>query len=149
MKEQFIFYIIILMVLMTSCSGKRPRNIGIKENRLSPCPDKPNCVSSFEEGEEHGIAPLAYTGERASAMERLAAVIRELPRTLIVARKDNYIHAEFRSRIFRFVDDVEFLALDGEKIIHLRSASRTGYSDLGVNRKRIEEIRTLFQKKSE
>jgi uncharacterized protein (DUF1499 family) len=149
MKDPFIFYIFILMVLMTSCSGKRPQNIGIKEKRLFPCPDKPNCVSSFETGGTHGIKPLGYTGDFAPVMEKLAAVIRDFPRAAIVTKEGNYIHAEFKSLVFRFIDDVEFLVVDDKKIIHIRSASRTGYSDFGVNRKRIEKIRKLFQQKSE
>ncbi len=148
MNEKILLYFIIPLVAMASCSGKRPRNTGIRNNRLSSCPDKPNCVSSYETGERHGIKPLEYTDERSRAMERLAAVIRNFSRAEIVTREENYIHAEFRSLVFRFVDDVEFIAPGDRKIIHLRSASRTGYSDLGVNRRRIEKIRSLFQGES-
>ncbi len=148
MNEKMFIYFIIPLVAMASCSGKRPGSTGIRNNRLSPCPDKPNCVSSYETGKRHGIKPLEYRDERSLAMERLAAVIRDFPRAQIITREENYIHAEFRSLVFRFVDDVEFVAPDDRKVIHLRSASRTGYSDLGVNRKRIEKIRSLFQGES-
>ncbi len=79
-------------------------------------------------------------------MSRLKKVILSKPRTSIIEEKPNYLRAEFTSRIFRFVDDVEFLFDDSLKYIHVRSASRIGRSDLGVNRKRIEEIRVDLQK---
>jgi uncharacterized protein (DUF1499 family) len=80
----------------------------------------------------------------AEARERLRGVIASFPRTRLVTLLDNYIHCEFTSALFRFVDDVEFHFDDTTKTIHLRSASRTGYSDLGLNRRRIEHIREKF-----
>ncbi len=130
-----------------ACSGGKPAAIGIKENKLHPCPDSPNCVSSFEKDEKHGIAPLAFTDSPAEAMTRLKKIIWNKPRTSIITENEKYIHVTFTSMFFRFVDDVEFLMDSQNKIIHVRSASRKGYSDLGVNRKRIEEIRTSFSKK--
>ena len=80
----------------------------------------------------------------AKAIPALRGVVESLPRTRVVSVTDSYLHAEFRSRIFGFVDDVEFLVDAGAGAVHVRSASRTGYSDLGVNRKRVEEIRAAF-----
>jgi uncharacterized protein (DUF1499 family) len=108
---------------------------------LKACPKKPNCVSSMAEDADHAVAPLTYTGSRAEAMERLKRVLALQKRTTIVAEAEDYLHAEATSLIFRFVDDIEFSFPADEKIIHVRSASRVGYSDLGVNRKRVEEIR--------
>lgn len=76
-------------------------------------------------------------------MHRLKDVIRSLPRTQLVEENEGYLHYEFTSLLLRFVDDVEFLFDEGTKTIHFRSASRTGYSDFGVNRRRMEEIRIL------
>ncbi|MEZ4865516.1 MAG: DUF1499 domain-containing protein [Caldilineaceae bacterium] len=114
---------------------------------LAPCPDSPNCVSTQSDpaDQTHYIAPIAYTGSLAAAREQLLAIIADLPRTKVILTKENYLHTEFRSRIFRFVDDVEFYFDDEAKVIHFRSASRVGYGDLGVNRKRMEEIREKWR----
>jgi uncharacterized protein (DUF1499 family) len=77
-------------------------------------------------------------------MARLATIVRSLPRTTVVTETDAYLYVEFTSALFRFVDDVEFFADGNAKLIHVRSASRLGKSDLGVNRKRIEAIRVLW-----
>jgi uncharacterized protein (DUF1499 family) len=114
---------------------------------LSPCPSSPNCVSTQAQDESHAIAPLRYQKTRAEAKEALKAIIRTLPRTKLVEEDDTYLHYEFTSLLLRFVDDVEFLFVDEAKTIHFRSASRTGYGDLGVNRRRMEEIRTLIEGK--
>ena len=128
-------------VLLMGCTGTRPLGLGARDGKLLPCPSSPNCVSSQALDEEHRVAPLAYSGSLDAAMKRLAAVIRSLPRTAVITDTGAYLHVEFTSALFRFVDDVEFLADDTAKVIHVRSASRLGTSDLGVNRRRIEEIR--------
>ena len=110
---------------------------------LSPCPSSPNCVSTQAQDERHAIAPFRYRKSRAEAKEALKEIIRSLPRTKLVNEDETYLHYEFTSLLFRFVDDVEFLFDDNTKTIHFRSASRTGYGDLGVNRRRMEEIRPL------
>jgi len=88
--------------------------------------------------------PIPYTGPLAAARERLLKVLRDHPRTRIVREEPDYLKAECRSALFRFVDDVELLFDDGAKQIHFRSASRLGRKDFGVNRKRMEEIRDAF-----
>ena len=132
-------------LLLIGCHGTRPANLGARDGILSPCPASPNCVSSQAPDEEHRVAPLPYTGPAGEAMARLLALVRSLPRTDVVTRTGSYLHVEFTSLLFRFVDDVEFLADDAAKVIHVRSASRLGKSDLGVNRKRIEKIRKRWQ----
>lgn len=108
---------------------------------LRTCPDNPNCVSTQATGEGHAIAPFQYKKSRAEAKEALKSVIGTLPRTKLIDEDESYLHYEFTSLLFRFVDDVEFLFDDNAKMIHFRSASRIGYSDLGVNRKRMEQVR--------
>ncbi len=111
--------------------------------RILPCPSSPNCVSTQATDESHAIAPFRYRKSRAEAKEALKDIVRTMPRTRLVEEDESYLHYEFTSLLLRFVDDVEFLLDDENKTIHFRSASRTGYGDLGVNRKRMEEIRSL------
>ncbi len=114
---------------------------------LSPCPSSPNCVSTQATDEGHAIQPFSCKKPRAEAKEALKAVVAALPRTKLVEEDESYLHYEFTSLLLRFVDDVEFLFDAEDKTIHFRSASRTGYSDLGVNRQRMEQVRTLVQGK--
>ena len=111
---------------------------------LGSCPTSPNCVSTQAQDEGHSIAPFPYRKSRAEAKEALKEVIRSLPRTKLVEEDESYLHYEFTSLLLRFVDDVEFVFDDEVKTIHFRSASRTGYGDLGVNRKRMEQVRVLI-----
>jgi|SRR5215510_319786 len=111
---------------------------------LGSCPISPNCVSTQAQDEGHSIAPFQYRKSRAEAKEALKEVIRSLPRTKLVEEDESYLHYEFTSLLLRFVDDVEFVFDDEAKTIHFRSASRTGYGDLGVNRKRMEQVRVLI-----
>jgi uncharacterized protein (DUF1499 family) len=131
-------------LIVLQSSGLHPRGAGMAGGRLSPCPASPNCVSSQSPKRTHYADPLRYKGSMAEARQRLLSVISSFPRTKIVTLADNYIHCEFTSALFRFVDDVEFYFDDAAKTIHLRSASRVGYYDLGVNRRRIEMIREKF-----
>ena len=113
---------------------------------LKPCPPSPNCVSSLaEEDSHHRVPPLNWTGELTQAKVRLRQAVLAAGNATFVVEEDAYWHIEFRSRLFRFVDDVEFLFDPAGKQIHVRSASRVGRSDLGVNRTRVEKIRALFQ----
>lgn len=110
-------------------------------SRLSPCPDSPNCVSSQSADPARFIEPLRYTGDRADARQKLIDLLKDSNRTRLISVETDYIHAEFRSLIFNFVDDVEFYFSSEDRIIHVRSASRTGYYDFGVNRRRVERLR--------
>ncbi len=108
------------------------------------CPDTPNCVSSQSDSASHKISPLSYTSTVKEAMQQIKKTILALPRTKLIKEKDQYLHVEFRTLVFRFVDDVEIVIDDSEKVIHLRSASRVGFSDFGTNRRRIEAIKNNF-----
>src|SRR6476659_6245836 len=112
---------------------------------LPLCPDSPNCVSTLTPSQDsrHAIAPYRFSRTKSDAKALLKTVIAGLPRTRLVEEDETYLHYEFTSLLLRFVDDVEFLFDDETKTIHLRSASRTGYGDMGVNRKRMEQVRTL------
>ena len=122
-------------------AGKRPTNLGVQSGKLAPCPSTPNCVNSQSQDSEHKIEPLTYNSSAAQAIADLKTVIQSFPKTKIVAETDNYLYAEFTIKLIGFVDDVEFYIDDAAKTIHVRSASRLGQSDLGVNRKRIETLR--------
>ncbi len=114
---------------------------------LAPCPSSPNCVSTQVPDQGHGIAPYRYQKSPEAAREALKTIVGLLPRSKLVEETEAYLHYEFTSLLLRFVDDVEFVFDDTTKTIHFRSASRTGYSDLGVNRRRMEEIRTWIEGK--
>ena len=116
---------------------------------MTPCPKTPNCVSSVDMDPKHFIEPLQFRGIATDAHERLLKILYSLKRVRVVASEEDYIHAEFVSAIFRFVDDVEFYLDDRNKVIHVKSASRVGYSDLGVNRRRVENIRKRFDQSEE
>ncbi|BCX82472.1 hypothetical protein MIT9_P2058 [Methylomarinovum caldicuralii] len=117
------------------------------DGKLPPCPSSPNCVSSQADprDETHYLPPLRFQGDPGAAWQRLEAIVARQPRVTVRSRRPGYLHAEFRSKIFGFVDDVQFLPDPERRLIHFRSASRAGYSDLGVNRRRIAAIRAAFQ----
>jgi uncharacterized protein (DUF1499 family) len=141
-----IFGVVIILLEISGCSASRPDNLGLKNNLLLSCPESPNCVLSQQSDEKHRIQPLAYTGSLEVAKERLSQVILSLENTRIIIQNRDYWHVEFTSRWLRFIDDVEFYFVESEPLIHLRSASRLGYYDFGANQKRVEKIRTRFEK---
>jgi len=132
-------------IFIAGCSGVPPSNLGVRDGRLAPCPSSPNCVSSQSTDREHAVEPLSYTTSTVEAMADLRKIILNMKRARIVSESGDYIHAEFTSAIWRFVDDVEFYFDDAAKVIHVRSASRLGKSDFGVNRKRVDEIRRAWK----
>jgi len=125
-------------------AGTRPDNLGVRAGQLAPCPSTHNCVSSQSQDAAHKIEPLTYNSSSQMAMTDLKTVLQPLRRTKAIAQTDNYIYAEFTIPVVGFVDDVEFFLDENAKVIHVRSASRMGESDLGVNRSRIENLRTKF-----
>ena len=119
---------------------RRPTSLGARNGRLAPCKRSPNCVSSQADplDKEHYVAPISYSG----TMQALREAIAGLSLATIVKAEGNYLYAEFRTPILRFVDDVEFLK-DGE-VLHVRSASRLGRRDFKANRNRIEQLRSFL-----
>lgn len=126
-------------------AGKRPNNLGVRDGKLLPCPNTPNCVCSQSSDAQHSIEPLTYNSTPSEAMAELKTAIQAMKRTKIITENKNYLYAEFTIPIIGFVDDVEFYLDEEAKVIHVRSASRLGKSDLGVNRRRIETIRTKLK----
>lgn len=137
-----------MSVALTACTGTRPTDIGVVDGRLTPCPSSPNCVGSFEAADDkHYIKPLTMANSAAAARTALLDVIQATENAAIVSTTDNYVYAEYTSRLMRYVDDVEFLLDGSADVIHVRSASRLGYSDLNANRKRVEAIREALAAK--
>jgi uncharacterized protein (DUF1499 family) len=128
---------------MFKFSGTRPTDLGVTDGRLKACPASPNCVCSSDSDKEHGITPIAWDKSPAEAIAALKQVIQSMERTAIVVESGDYLHAEFTSKLMGYVDDVEFYVKDG--VIQVRSASRLGKSDLGVNRIRVEAIRSALK----
>ncbi len=124
----------------------RPENLGVSEGRLAPPRQTPNCVSSQAEPADalHVIAPIAFTGNTQRAMETLTRIVDGMQGSSIVRQDASYLYAEYRSKLMGFVDDVEFSVAEKAGVIHVRSASRLGRRDYGVNRARVESIRRRF-----
>ena len=114
--------------------------------QFAPCPDSPNCVSSQSRDVAHYVEPLRYEGSLSHARERLLSVLKSMSGANVVESSSTYVRAEFTSALFRFVDDVEFYFPGDATVIHVRSASRVGYYDFGVNRGRVDRIRGLMEK---
>ncbi|MGC2518638.1 MAG: DUF1499 domain-containing protein [Burkholderiales bacterium] len=128
-------------------SGTRPDNLGVTDGRLAPSKRTPNCVSSQADRATdpgHYIEPLRFSGSPASGRAALKAALKDMERVKIVNEAPNYLYAEFSSRLMGYVDDVEFYVDENAGVIHVRSASRLGIRDFGVNRERIETIRRRF-----
>ncbi|RNC67791.1 MAG: DUF1499 domain-containing protein [Desulfuromonadales bacterium] len=132
----------LLAGLLPACAGDRPTNLGAREGVLSPCPSSPNCVSSQAADERHRIEPLPFMGDPDAAFARLKGVLAARGDTTIIEETPGYLRVELRTTFF--VDDGEFLLDRQRRVIQVRSASRIGYSDLGKNRRRMEEIRRAF-----
>ena len=131
----------------TVFSWQRPDNLGVKEGRLAPPKPTPNCVSSQAEpaDEEHYIAPIPFKGEAPAAMSAVRTAVESMRGANVIRHEGGYLYAEYRSKIMGFVDDVEFL-FDGKAgLIHVRSASRLGRRDFGVNRARAESLRARIE----
>ncbi|QDT33057.1 DUF1499 domain-containing protein [Thalassoglobus polymorphus] len=124
-----------------SLMSKAPTNLGVKDGKLAPCPNSPNCVSTQEKDPSQKMEPIPFEGDPATAIAKVKEALTNHPRTKIVEEKEHYLHAECASLIFRFVDDVEVYVDTEAHLIHFRSASRVGRSDMGVNRKRMQGVR--------
>ena len=120
---------------------RRPTNLGVKDGRLAPCKRTPNCVSSQADPQdrEHYIAPFRFRG----AVADLRRAVESMPRAKVITVERNYLYAEYRTRLLRYVDDLELYYDERASLVHVRSASRRGRRDFGVNRKRVEDLRRL------
>ncbi len=122
-----------------------PVPLGVKDGHLAVCPDRPNCVSSQDERPTHHIDPIPFRVGRDAIRQDLKEAAGALGRTRVVTETGDYLHLTVRSRLCGFIDDLEFLIDGSNAVVQVRSASRLGYSDLGVNRARIEEIRQRLE----
>ena len=128
--------------ILGGCSFS-PVSSGVVSGQLGICPSSPNCVSSYNADGTHRIAALRFQGNRDAAKRKLITVLGIREDTQIEEDKDDYVRVTFTTPYLKFVDDGEFLFTDNS--IEVRSASRMGYSDMGKNRDRMEEIRKAFE----
>jgi uncharacterized protein (DUF1499 family) len=149
MKQKRPMGICILLVtlaaLINGCSGTKSNKNAVGNEVPEGCSDRPNCVSSQARDESRAIEPFRFKGDPTTGWNVITGIIEDLPRTIIVKATDSYLHAECKSRFFGFIDDLE-LQLDlVAGIIAIRSASRTGYYDFGVNRRRVSNLRQMLK----
>ena len=133
--------IALLSLIAAACAGTRPAQVGIQQAGLAACPASPNCVSSDANDSAHRVAPFVLNAPPAKAWKTVRAVVAAMPDTRVVAASASRLHSEATSEIFGFVDDLELQLRVSQGIIAVRSASRLGYGDMGVNRRRVEELR--------
>ncbi|MCJ7772313.1 MAG: DUF1499 domain-containing protein, partial [Desulfobacterales bacterium] len=139
---------IVFFLSIISCASQPPVTIGLRDGKLTPCPNKPNCVSSDHKGKTSEIEPLSFRETPEKAWKNLKLTVTNIGGK-IEKDDNNYLWATFRTKLFRFVDDMEFRMDVESKVIHLRSASRVGYSDMGVNKRRVEKLRSKFYQENE
>jgi uncharacterized protein (DUF1499 family) len=137
----------LILSIAGGCSGKPPDEINHDPSGLRGCPKRPNCVSSEAKDERHAIEPFHLKGDPMVSWPIIRDEIASMPKWRIVKATGDYIHAECKSRIFRFIDDLELSLNSSSGIISIRSASRTGYSDFGANRRRVELLRSVLRTK--
>jgi len=130
-----------LMMTFLSCAGTRPESLGVTEGRLAPCPSSPNCVCSDDGGTGRGVAAIELAMAAEKAWPIVVDTVYEMARTTVIRDEDGYLHAEAASAVFGYVDDLELQLRAKHKEIAARSASRTGWWDLGANKRRVESLR--------
>ena len=134
-----------LLAVAASLAAAAPKQLGaFGPGEAGTCGKKPNCVSTLDERKGRRAEPWTYAGSREEAQKRLEQLIARASRADVVDFRPGYLHAEFRTALWRFVDDVEFFLPKGENVIHYRSASRLGQSDFGVNRRRMKKLAKRF-----
>lgn len=139
-----VFVLRLALLAADSADGRAP---GLMDGRLSPCPASPNCVNSEYPGDsEHLTAPVTLTLDDPARARQIARQVIQGMGGEVVRIEDHYLAATFTSSLFRFVDDFEVRLDSAEGLLHLRSASRVGYGDMGVNAERAERFKTRFAK---
>ena len=140
-----LMLVMVLAVLNDPAAGPVPKTGAPVPERLAACPDKPNCVSSEARAARHAVAPMRLKEGAVGGWAMIREVVSGLPRCTIVSATDHYLHATCKSRLFGFTDDLELRLNPATGIVDIRSAARSGYSDFGVNRKRVEALRQQLQ----
>jgi len=143
-----VFVIISAVLLAVLSCASSPSKVQLVDGKLRACPNSPNCVSSESDSASSRVEPLTFQGLPEKAWGDLKETIREW-RGKIQEEHNGYLWATFTSRLSRFVDDVEFRMVSTDGMIHVRSGSRVGYSDLGANRRRVEKLRAIFNQKKD
>ena len=143
-------FILLNCLFITACSSAHKDVARIVNGKLLPCPSSPNCVSSQAKDPEHKTDAIRFEKKQVTDLHQtILDVLKRMDRATVVSAKPNHIHAVFTTKLFRFKDDVDFLIDADNGLIHIRSASRTGYSDFGVNGKRVETIRKQIKESLE
>jgi uncharacterized protein (DUF1499 family) len=146
-------WIIALVVVMfvgffiyVTISNKLPEGLGVTDGELMPCPSSPNCVSTQASVEdvEHYAEPVVYTGNRMKTQLSIESFMLGKGNVHLVSSTLGYVHFEVKSPLVGYIDDVEFYLPAADSVVHIRSASRVGYSDFGVNRERVRQIQSLL-----
>jgi uncharacterized protein (DUF1499 family) len=140
--------LVLLAAQLGAFKGTAPTTLGIRDGRLKPPAKTPNSVTSqsglypdHPQAQRAAIAPLAFKGDGKAAMQKIARILRGMDRTEIITEQPGYLYAQCTTRLMRFTDDVEFMLDESAGVIHVRSASRIGHGDRGVNRARVEAVR--------
>ena len=126
------------LFIVSSCSANQPKTVGLKNNNLSVCSGRPNCVSSLNSEPDFMVAPFKLN--KAESWDQIKEITVKKTNWKLITSTDNYLHFECSTTFLRFIDDLQ-LNLKANGIVQLRSASRIGYSDFGANRKRVEKLR--------
>ena len=145
---EVLMLVMVLAVLNNDANGPVPEKGVPVAKRLAACPDKPNCVSSRARDTKHAVAPMRLKEGAVGVWATIRETVSGLPRCTIVKATDRYLHATCKSRLFGFTDDLEMRLEPDTGIVDIRSAARSGYSDFGVNRKRVEGLRSLLKEKA-
>ncbi|GAB3481160.1 DUF1499 domain-containing protein [Marinomonas epiphytica] len=120
----------------------RPADLGVNDGLMKVCPSQPNCVSSqSDRTDPHFIEPIIYNGDRKEVQLAIESFLLAQGNAQIVSSSLGYVHLEIKSKLMGYIDDVEFYLPEADSAVHVRSASRVGYSDLEVNRQRVEQVR--------
>ncbi len=139
--------ITLALIFMASCSSSKSTVPRINNGKFLPCPSSPNCVSSQAEDAKHKVDPIAFPIRKKTVIQGIIVkALNEIGRVEILTNTPEHIHAIFKTKIFKFKDDLDLYIDQTENLIHVRSASRTGYSDFNVNRKRVEQLRYIIAK---
>jgi len=132
-----------MLLALALLSHWRTPSLGGPEAGLMACPSQPNCVNSLTGEDRRAVAPFAYQGQADQAWDRLRLLVQSVG-GVVQQETEGYLWATFRSPVWRFVDDLELYLDQKNKLIHVRSASRVGYSDLGVNAKRVARLHACW-----
>ncbi len=147
-KITLVIVLTLVSMMVLSMTAGKPTHLGLRNGELAPLPDRPNAVSTTAIRDSQKLPPIPWLHDVDGAIDAIKSTMDSRPRTKLVEQNGDYLRYEVQSLLFRFVDDVEFVVVPEDSAIQFRSASRVGYSDLGTNRKRMLEITTALEGKS-